>query len=165
MTLRPAVLATIVVAAATMLAACGSSRATIDELTVAGVWARPTPAGAANGVVYLRITSPIDDTLLRAAVSASVADAATIHRSAGGDGASGHEGHGGAGGDDMATMTEANAVELSAGEPVAFEPGGLHVMLTDLVAPLVEGETFDLVLGLDHGGDVTVTVVVAVNPP
>ncbi len=41
-------------------------------------------------------------------------------------------------------MSHMEAVEIAAGEAVALEPGGLHVMLMDLQRPMVEGESYTL---------------------
>ena len=41
-----------------------------------------------------------------------------------------------------------------------LKPGGLHLMLTELRAPLVAGQTFPLVLKFDKAGEVHVTVSV-----
>ena len=42
--------------------------------------------------------------------------------------------------DGQLSMDDAAGVALPGGEDVAFEPGGLHVMLEDLAAPLAAGE-------------------------
>ncbi len=54
---------------------------------------------------------------------------------------------------------------VPAGGEVAFEPGGLHVMLLDLPEPLEEGETFDLTLTEDDGDEITVSVEVRSEAP
>jgi periplasmic copper chaperone A len=43
---------------------------------------------------------------------------------------------------------------------VAFTPGGLHIMLTGLEAPLVEGERFTLTLQFEVSEPITVEVPV-----
>jgi copper(I)-binding protein len=58
------------------------------------------------------------------------------------------------------TMQEVARVEVPAGETVAFEPGGYHVMLFDLAEPLVAGETFEMELTFENAGTVTVEVEV-----
>ena len=63
-------------------------------------------------------------------------------------------------GDGKMTMRPAGVLDVPAGERVVFEPGGLHLMLMGLAAPLREGETFPLTLRFEDGAPVTVTVPV-----
>jgi copper(I)-binding protein len=73
------------------------------------------------------------------------------------------EGMGDDGMDDSAPMMgmrEVAQIDLPAGETVRLEPGGLHIMLLDLVEDLEPGDTFELTLDLDNGDDLTVTVEV-----
>jgi hypothetical protein len=53
------------------------------------------------------------------------------------------------------------AVTLPAGERVALEPGGLHIMLMGLKAPLKKGETIELILTFAKAGQVKLEVPVA----
>jgi copper(I)-binding protein len=55
----------------------------------------------------------------------------------------------------MAHMEE---VEIAAGETVALEPGGLHVMLMDLQRPMVEGESYTLSLVFADGAEASIEV-------
>ena len=57
----------------------------------------------------------------------------------------------------MMTMREmAQGLPLPAGEAVALAPGGAHLMLMDLTAPLVAGETLPLTLDFADAAPVTV---------
>lgn len=49
-------------------------------------------------------------------------------------------------------------IEIPAGAKITLEPGGNHVMLMGLKAPLVEGETLPLTLVLEKAGKVDVEV-------
>jgi periplasmic copper chaperone A len=147
--------------AGVVLTGCGG--ASIDQLTVSAAWARPTPEGATNGVVYFTIASPVDDSITDVEVSADIAGAATVHDSVEGGADGDHESHGGGGG--AVTMTEAGRVDVGAGDTVTFEPGGLHVMLTELPDRLVEGDRFPITIVMDRAGRVDIEVVVADNPP
>jgi periplasmic copper chaperone A len=46
-----------------------------------------------------------------------------------------------------------------------FQPGGLHVMLLDLKAPLKEGEHFPVTLTFEKAGQVTISVAVRRSAP
>jgi len=57
-------------------------------------------------------------------------------------------------------MRRVDAVEVPAGQTVAFAPGGLHVMLIGLKEPLITGKTFPLTLNFEQAGAVTLEVAV-----
>lgn len=150
-----------------IVAGCGGEpTATVTSLTVTGAWARSTPPGAVNGVVYLTVASPSDDVLVGVSVPASVAAAAAMHETMGGGGASPMPNM-----PDMTTpgsemtMTPLDSVELPAGTAVVFEPGGKHIMLTGLTGPLLAGAHLPLTLTFASGTTLTVDVVVAVSAP
>lgn len=156
-------------------------------VTITDAWARATAPGAANGGVFMLITSEgADDTLLGGSVDPSIAGSVEVHETVPADGAAGDDemdmddmrdttttaagmdGMGDTsttmGGMDSSmegmTMQPIESLELPAGQEVALEPGGYHVMLIDLVEPLVAGETFELTLELENAGEQTVTVEV-----
>lgn len=114
-------------------------------LEVGDAWARATPGGAHTGVVYLTIRSPGADRLV--AVKTPVAAKAAVH-----------------------AMTMAGMVmqmrplpvlDIPAGKPVALQPGGLHIMLEGLKAPLRQGQSFTLDLEFAKAGARQVSVAVA----
>lgn len=51
-------------------------------------------------------------------------------------------------------------LEVPAGTRVSLEPGGLHVMLLDLTAPLEAGTAFTVTLHLAQAGDLDLPVPV-----
>jgi copper(I)-binding protein len=55
-------------------------------------------------------------------------------------------------------MSHMEEVEIAAGEAVALEPGGLHVMLMDLQRPMVEGESYALSVIFADGTEATFEV-------
>lgn len=57
-------------------------------------------------------------------------------------------------------MRPVSAIEVNPGEPAVLRPGGLHVMLIDLTAPLQPGQTIPLTLRFEKAGEVTVQVAV-----
>jgi copper(I)-binding protein len=58
--------------------------------------------------------------------------------------------------DGQAEMLPIEAVVIPAGDAMAFEPGGYHVMLFDLAEPLTVGETISLVLTFEEAGEIEV---------
>jgi copper(I)-binding protein len=59
---------------------------------------------------------------------------------------------------DVMRMRQVAAVDVPAGGSVALEPGGLHVMLLGLKAPLKEGDRFPMTLRFEKAGEVKVEV-------
>lgn len=62
--------------------------------------------------------------------------------------------------DGVMKMTKVENVDVPAKGDVAFQPGGLHVMLFDLKEPLKAGEKFPLTLKFEKAGQVEVSVSV-----
>jgi len=55
------------------------------------------------------------------------------------------------------------ALDIPAGKPVTLQPGGRHIMLEALKAPLRQGQSFPLELQFEKAGQRQVAVAVA--PP
>jgi copper(I)-binding protein len=117
-----------------------------DTLTVTDAWSRTTPPGATMGVVYFRLHngSGKSDRLLK--LRTSVAASASVHRTEIVEG--------------MARMREVSVLHVAPGERVEFAPGGLHVMLMGLRAPLKDKQVFELELLFEAAGPRKVRVVV-----
>jgi copper(I)-binding protein len=170
-------MAAAVIALGTGVAACGSDD--VEAITVEGQWARTSPAATTMGAAYMTLTAAEDDALVAVSVGSDVAGEAQIHEtvmntddSMGGsmDGAmtDGMD-HGSMEGDDHGgmemSMREIDSLPLPAGQAVALEPGGYHIMLMDLTAPLEEGDSFELTLEFESGISVTVTVPIRSSAP
>ena len=61
---------------------------------------------------------------------------------------------------DVMRMRQVDAIDIPANKSVALEPGGLHIMLVGLKAPLKEGDRFPMTLTFEKAGEVKVDVVV-----
>jgi periplasmic copper chaperone A len=124
-------------------------------LTVTNAWSRSTPPGVRVGVVYFTLKNDTgkSDRLLR--ISSPVAGDVQVHRTEILDG--------------IARMREVAVLHVDAGQTVEFAPNGMHVMLTGLKKPLVDGEKFDLELQFEVAGVRKVAVLVrkdqALNAP
>lgn len=126
-----------------LLASCGQQGASEIELSKA--WARPT-VGQAPGAVYLTIENKggEDDRLISAATDNAAM--AMIHQNEVVNG--------------VARMRMAGDINIPAHEQIEMRPGGTHIMLQGLRAPLKTGDDFDLVLRFRHSQDQTVKVAV-----
>jgi len=141
-----------VITATPAVAGCGGDGGGGDGgVSAEDAWTRPTPAGTATSAVYLTVRSPVDDRLVGVTVSDAIAVEATVHQTVTVDG--------------QMSMGAADAVELSAGADVALAPGGHHVMLTDLAAPLVLGDEFPITLTFAEADPVATTVSVRDEAP
>ena len=144
---------------------CGPSAARVDAFTVTDTWARATPSGATNGVIYFDVASP-RDAIVQLPVTSAVAADAQIHESMATDacGGGGHDGHDEADGS-MTSIKAVARIERPAGRPVVFAPGGRHIMLVGLKKPLEDGTTIELAVHLASGAVARVQVPVRVNAP
>jgi len=149
---------------ALMATACGSE-APAPSFGAEAAWARPTPTGATNGVIYLTVSSDVADELVAAEVPASIAASAELHATMGGDGGGGHSHGGDGGGGEMMSMGEVDSFPIAPGETLTFAPGGNHIMLIDVAEPLTRDTRFTVTLRFDSGRSLDVPVVVADNPP
>ncbi|MGA0878678.1 MAG: copper chaperone PCu(A)C [Ilumatobacteraceae bacterium] len=138
-----------------------------SALEITDVWARTSPMMTSLGAVYMTIQSAEGDEVLSAAVDASIAAEAQIHETMTSGGMSGDsmpmDTSGGMSG--QMTMQEVDSLVIPAGESVELMPGGYHIMLMDLAAPLEVGQTFELTLTFAVAGDVVVTVEVRDDAP
>ena len=112
-----------------------------------GAWIRATMDTATPGGAYLTLTntSAADDALV--SVTSPAAATVELHETMAGDSG-------------MMGMRPVGRLDLPAGAVVTLEPGGYHLMLIGLVAPLAEGATVDLVFTFEHAPVQTVTAQV-----
>ena len=125
----------------------GCAAPATEGVEVRDAWAR-SAAQAGNGAVYFVIRSSAADEILR--VSSDVAEAVEMH-------ASTMNG-------DVMEMHQLESVPLSAGEPVTFEPGGLHIMLIGLKQDLKAGDEIEITLHFKNYQDLPVIVPVRDTP-
>ena len=124
-----------------LLAACGQNGE--PDIQLGNAWARPT-RGDAPGAVYVAINNKgsADDRLVGAFTDHAAM--AMVHQSELVDG--------------VATMRMAGEINIPAGSRIEMVPGGTHIMLEGLRAPLKTGDQFELVLKFRKSGDRKVKV-------
>ena len=111
--------------------------------------ARPTPPGSTVAAVYLRIVNAgAADRLLR--LSSPVAEQVKLHESSQRAG--------------VMHMRQLPFLDVPAHGSVEAVPGAVHVMLTGLKAPLVNGDHFTLTLVFGVAGTLTTNVSVRADP-
>ena len=130
----------------------GSSSSSVKQngVVVSNASASESATSGNNGEIYFTIENinAAIDILFSAAVAQSFAKSASVHEAGSTSGAA------------ATSMTDVTSVKIPANGTVTFEPGGYHVMLTGLAAPLKAGQKFDLNLGFMNAGIIKVTVTV-----
>lgn len=126
-----------------LLASCGQQGSSQIELDKA--WARPT-VGHAPGAVYVTIENKGSSADRLIGASSDNAAMAMVHQNEVVDG--------------VARMRMAGEINIPARDRIEMVPGGTHIMLEGLRAPLKTGDRFDLVLRFRNSGDKIVEVTV-----
>jgi copper(I)-binding protein len=103
------------------------------QVTVSAPWVRATVVGQQVTGAFLQLTAASDMELV--AASSPAAARVEIHEMAMEE--------------NVMRMRAVPSVALPAGRPVALEPGGYHLMLLDLHAPVRAGDTVPLTLVLE----------------
>jgi len=127
------------------LACVRAAAAAEPSIQVVDAWARATPPGVENGAVYCKILNRGGADRLVAARS-SAARGAEIHASIAENG--------------VVAMRRIEALSIGAGASVELAPGGTHVMLVGLAAPLAPGAKVELTLVFAAAGEIAVEVPV-----
>lgn len=117
-----------------------------EGLSFDSAWSRATPPGARTAAVYGVLSNNGNEPLTLAEISTGAAKMAHLHTTS-------MEGG-------MMKMRQADAVVLAPGEQLVLEPGGFHIMLMQLGAPLAEGDEFDVEIGTSEGERIEVSVPV-----
>ena len=124
-----------------------------SAIRVEQVWSRATPNGANVGAGYLRLTNTgsTPDRLISG--TTDIANRIEVHEMA-------------MDGSVMKMRQLADGLTLQPGQSVELKPGGYHLMLMGLKAPLKEGTPFSGKLKFEKAGDVPVTFnVVGMGAP
>ena len=117
------------------------------KITIADAWARPTVSGQSSAAAYATIANEGGaDRLL--SVSSPAAGGATLHTTEVTNA--------------VARMRpQADGIAVPANETLKLAPGGIHIMLTKLKAPLQTGASFELRLRFERSGEKILTARVA----
>lgn len=117
----------------------------VPDLAVSHAWSRATPPGSPAGSAYLTVENHGASATRLVSASSPIAREVAVHVTRVDAGVAG--------------MREAPMIVPPHGQ-VQLTPGGMHLMLMGLKAPLVPGSHFELSLTFEPGGVTTVTVPV-----
>lgn len=132
--------------AAGLALAAGSASA----IEVSAAWARPTAPGAQVGGGFLTLHGgATGDRLLSATSPAAATVELHTHVMDGG----------------VARMRAVPVIEVAAGGKVELKPGGLHLMLIKLKAPLKAGEVVPVKLRFEKAGEIEARLTVSAQAP
>ncbi len=118
-----------------------------DAVRVENIRSRPAPLVGGTGAAYMMIVNPTETADRLVAVSSPVAKVGEIHETVDDNGV-------------MRMVPQPDGFEIPAKSMVELKPGGKHIMLIDLVAPLEVGQEFELTLTFQQAGDMVFTVPV-----
>ena len=93
-------------------------------------WVRSMPPGAQVSAAYGMLMNHGDQTVTLSAVSSEISSTAEMHEVIA-DG-------------DQRRMAELESIDIAPHQTLIFESGGRHIMLLDVAAPPVEGETIEI---------------------
>jgi len=112
-------------------------------INISGVWTRATPGKSKIGAAYLTLknTGATPDRLV--SVSSKAAKRAQIHTTSMDNGV-------------MKMRNLKDGIALAPGATSVLKPGGKHIMLMGLKAPIVKGDAIAVTLTFARAGDVTV---------
>jgi periplasmic copper chaperone A len=138
-----------ILAVAFLLIAIGAATAheyTGKGMTVTHPWARATPGGVTTGGAYLEMRAAKGHADRLIGGRTEVAGAVELHT---------HIMEGG-----IAKMRRVDAIPIKAGTSMVLKPSGYHLMLTDLKAPLKQGDLVKLILVFEKAGEIEVEATV-----
>ena len=131
------------------IAACALAPAAAgaaEALHIVDAWARATPPGTTTGAAYCKIVTGADADRMTGARSAA-ARAVEVHTTTTAE-------------NGVVEMRAVAELAVSAGGAVELAPGGTHLMLVGLTAPLAAGATIELTLVFEKAGEIKVAVPV-----
>jgi copper(I)-binding protein len=119
----------------------------LGNLVISDPWARFTPGLVRNSAAYIpKLVNNGRQMDRLVNVSSTIAEKVELHRTIVEN--------------NIVKMRHVDGVDLEPGKSVTIKPGGYHIMLKGLYAPLVVGQSFPLKLTFEKAGDLEVTVVV-----
>lgn len=127
-----------------LVASCGGPSAA--DIVIRDGWARSTAPSQSAGAIYATIENRGGSPDRLTGVVTTSATMVMIHESRNENG--------------ISRMRMVDGLDIPAGSKVELKPGGTHVMIEGLTAPLVAGQRFDIKVTFDKSGERTVPVSV-----
>jgi len=119
-----------------------ATEVTVGDLTVSDAWVALPVGDQPRTAAYFTLQNDGDTDERLVGATTPAAATATLHRTVTED--------------NVSRMESVDALILPSHSEVTFAPGGLHLMLMDLAAPLADGGTVPLTLHFLESGDVMI---------
>lgn len=133
-------------AMALALATGAAAEGIADKVSVTGAYVRAIPPVVKTTAAFMQLQSSDSTERFLVAAETPAASAAELHMHTMDDG--------------VMRMRHIPHIHLPPNKPVSLGPGGLHIMLFDLKAPLAPGDTIPLTLVFEDGSRKAVEAVV-----
>jgi copper(I)-binding protein len=118
-----------------------------DTISVVDSWARPSPQDGGNGAAYAVILNGLDRPIRLVGATTAAAGSVELHETSKEN-------------DVMRMVHHPEGFEIGSGEILVLEPGGKHMMLIGLTAPLTAGESATIQLLFEGIEPMTIDVPV-----
>lgn len=128
------------------LLACADSAQAPAGIEIVGAVMPALPPGQRVGAVYLTLKNNTDKMLVVNYLHSDLTDHIEVHRNLYSDG--------------VMQMRQVRHLSLDPWSKIHFEPGGYHLMLSDIDSAPSVGDTFSLVFEFESGLQATTTVAV-----
>ncbi|RMB02724.1 copper chaperone PCu(A)C [Eilatimonas milleporae] len=140
----PATITALFLFAAVLFSAPATYGDTQDTITITDAWVRPTGQRAMSTAVYMTIANTGNAEAVLIGASSNAAEIVQIHKTSEENG--------------IARMQPVERLPIAPGGTASLSPGGYHIMLIRLAAPLSAGDVIEVTLNFDGGGDITLPV-------
>ena len=131
-----------------LLMVTGLSKAALadsSDVVVEGAWARASIGVNRPSAAFMIVRNTGDDPITLTSLETPLAMKSTIHETK-------IDANG------VSSMKPSGEILIAPGKSLTLKPGGLHAMLTNLLMPMKQGDTFSLALNFSDGGQVKVEV-------
>ena len=130
------------------VAAAAAADYRLGPLQISQPWARATPKGADDGAAYMTVANTGTKAARLSCLSSDASAKCQIHEMSMTGGV-------------MKMRPVEGGLLIKPGQTVTLKPGGFHVMLVDLKAPLQQGKTVEATMQVDGGASVQVAFPIA----
>lgn len=118
-----------------------------DAVSIEDPWARASVAPGRPSAAYMKVENTSDEAIVLTGARTDAAMMVEIHiTETDANGVSG--------------MRPVGPVVIEPGAVAVLEPGGMHVMMMKLAAPLEDGQTVEMVLEFEDGAELNIDVPV-----
>jgi copper(I)-binding protein len=139
------ILVSAVLFAGLIAAPAGAAEVKAGDLVITQAWSRATPNGAKIGSGYFTVENKGTAADRLIGVSADIAGKVEVHEMATKDGV-------------MTMRPLGKGLTIDPGKTVKLAPGGSHLMMFDLKAPLKQGDVLPVTLEFEKAGKVKISL-------